>query len=199
MGHALSAPQSALRRQGGGAASFTLGWLFVLGLVYWFFHAGYPQWSPFAAQAPQVTATGEVVLKRNRAGHFVSAGAINGVPVRFLVDTGATQIAVPLELARRLDLRLGAPVAVQTAAGPSRGYLTRLESVEVGSIEASNLSAIVAEGLHPDLVLLGMNFLRRIEMVLRGDELILRPAQTHQAALPPLAARFPMEAERSSR
>jgi aspartyl protease family protein len=187
---------TALRAQGG-AGTFTLGWLLVLAFVGWFFYSGYTHWLPFAARTPQVTATGEVLLKRNRAGHFVASGAINGVPVNFLVDTGATQIAIPMALAQRLGLKLGPSVGVHTAAGPARGYITRLDSVEVATIEVSNLSAIVTEGLHPDLVLLGMNFLRRIEMVLRGDELILRPMLTQQASARVAAPGFALEPARS--
>jgi aspartyl protease family protein len=173
----------------GGAGTLTLGWLLALALVFWFYYYGYPELSPFAPRTPEVTATGDVVLERNRAGHFVASGAINGVPVTFLLDTGATQIAIPMELAKELELRLGPPVPVRTAAGPARGYMTRLASVELAAIEVSNLSAIVTEGLQADLVLLGMNFLRRFEMVQRGDELILRALSAQRADGAALAGR----------
>jgi len=158
----------------GGAAMLVIGWLIILGLVYFYFY-GFTERQANPNRKPEVTAAGEVVLQRNRAGQFAAGGAINGEPVTFLLDTGATQVALPMALARRLGLELGAPVQLQTAAGPSRGYVTRLKSVRLASIEVKDINALVAEGLDPDLVLLGMNFLRRVEMIQRGDELILRP------------------------
>jgi aspartyl protease family protein len=92
-----------------------------------------------------------------------------------MVDTGATAIAIPKQLAEKLKLERGVPVDLLTAAGPSRGYSTRLASVRLATIEAKDLGAIIAEGLDPEVVLLGMNFLRRLEIDQRGDQLILRP------------------------
>lgn len=157
----------------GGAAMLVFGWLIVVALVYWFFY-GFTERETNPNRKPEVTSAGEVVLQRNRAGQFVAAGEINGERVTFLLDTGATQVAVPMALAKKLKLALGPPVQLQTAAGPSRGYLTRLQSVRLASIELNDVGALVAEGLDPGLVLLGMNFLRRMEIVQRGDELILR-------------------------
>jgi aspartyl protease family protein len=152
-----------------------IGWLMALGVVTWFVHDWLERESN-PNRVPTVSASGEVVLKRGRAGHFTATGTINGQPVEFMLDTGATQIAVPQQLAEKLRLKRGMPVELLTAAGPARGYSTRLDSVRLATIEAKDVGAIIAEGLHPDLVLLGMNFLRRLEMIQRGDELILRPA-----------------------
>ena len=145
-----------------------------MGGVSWLFY-GYMQGELNPNRAPEVTGSGEIVLKRNRAGHFVAGGAINGHNVTFLVDTGATQIAVPQQLAEKLDLKRGLPVQLMTAAGPARGYMTRLETVDLASLQLKDANAIIAEGLHPEMVLLGMNFLRHIEITQRGDELIMRP------------------------
>ena len=158
----------------GGAFLHTLVWLVLIGAVSWFFY-GYLQGELNPNRAPQVTGSGEIVLKRNRAGHFVAGGAINGHPVTFLVDTGATQIAIPQQLADKLELSRGLPVQLMTAAGPARGYMTRLATVDLATLHLADANAVVAEGLHPEMVLLGMNFLRHIEITQRGDELILRP------------------------
>jgi aspartyl protease family protein len=123
---------------------------------------------------------GPVVLKRNRAGHYVADGEINGERVVFLLDTGATQVALSKPLAQRLGLKLGPEVTVQTAAGPAPGYQTRLDSVRLASIEMRNVTALVSDGLSPDMVLLGMNFLKRLEMIQRGDELILSTSSSKQ-------------------
>ena len=159
----------------GGAAMLVLGWLIAVGLVFWYFH-GFTEREANPNPKPEVTAAGDIVLKRNRAGHYVAGGEINGERVTFLLDTGATQVALPMALAKKLSLALGHPVQLQTAAGPARSYTTRLKSVRLASIEVTDVGALVAEGLDPDIVLLGMNFLRRLELVQRGDELILREA-----------------------
>lgn len=164
----------ACRRARGGAGMQVIGWLMAIAALTWFFY-GYTDKQFNPNRVPELTGAGEVVLKRNRAGHFTAGGTINGHSVQFLLDTGATQIAIPMQLAQRLKLKLGLEVQLQTAAGPARGYMTRLESVRLASIELKDAAAIVAEGLHPDTVLLGMNFLRRLEIVQRGDEMILRP------------------------
>ncbi len=89
---------------------------------------------------------GEVVLQRNRAGHFLADGEVNGRRVTFLLDTGATYIALPAQIARELKLKLGPPITLQTAAGPATGYPTRLESVRLAGIEMRDMAAVVAEG-----------------------------------------------------
>lgn len=157
----------------GGTFLHTLIWLAVMGGASWLFY-GYLQGELNPNRAPQVTGAGEIVLKRNRAGHFVASGAINGRKVTFLVDTGATQIAVPRQLADELDLQRGMPVQLMTAAGPARGHMTRLASVDLATLHLKDANAIVAEGLDPAMVLLGMNFLRHVEITQRGDELTLR-------------------------
>ncbi|QIK39092.1 TIGR02281 family clan AA aspartic protease [Caldichromatium japonicum] len=122
----------------------------------------------------------EVVLKRNRAGHYVASGRINGEPVRFMIDTGATHVALPLDLARRLRLPLGPAETYQTANGPTRAWPTRLERLEIGSLVMQGVRASVLPNL-TDEVLLGMSVLKSLELIQRSDTLILRrppPAST---------------------
>ncbi len=164
----------ASHRSRGGAVTHILAWVFVIGTGTWMFHA-YTEGQFDPNRAPQVTGSGEIVLKRDRAGHFTAGGTINGHRVHFLVDTGATQIAVPAQLAERIGLERGMPIQLMTAAGPARGYATRLDSVRLATLELKDAKAIITEGLQPDTVLLGMNFLRQLEIVQRRDELILRP------------------------
>ena len=116
----------------------------------------------------------EVVLQRNRAGHYVTSGEINGQPVVFMLDTGATGVAIPSRVARRLGLPLGQRFATQTANGIGTGYATRLDSVRVGDIELRDVSAGITPGLATEQILLGMSFLKHIEFSQRGDKLILR-------------------------
>ncbi len=119
----------------------------------------------------------EVRIYRNPHGMFRTVGSINRLPVNFLVDTGASQVAMNAAQARRLgvDYRVsGNPTAVSTASGFARAYAVKLASVKVGDIELSNVDALVIEGNHLGEVLLGMSFLGRVEMANTDDALVLR-------------------------
>jgi aspartyl protease family protein len=116
----------------------------------------------------------EVVLKRNRYGHYVTSGTINHRPVTFLLDTGATQVAVPMPLAQQLGLPKGAEFRTMTANGIGRSFATRIEHLTIGDIEFRDIPAGIAENMPGDEVLLGMSVLKHIEFTQRGDTLILR-------------------------
>lgn len=116
----------------------------------------------------------EVALKRNRAGHYVATGSINGQPLRLLLDTGATMVSVPGRLAERLRLRRGPPMRVTTAAGEVTTYATRLDEVRLGEITLHNVRASINPFMEGMDVLLGMSFLKQIEFTQRGNTLTLR-------------------------
>lgn len=113
-------------------------------------------------------------IPADERGHFLAEGAVNGVPVRFVVDTGATVVALPAADANRigLDYRRGARGTTQTANGPVSVYQVRLESVRVGGIELQNVDGIVIESGLP-VPLLGMSFLNRMEMRREGQTMTL--------------------------
>ena len=126
---------------------------------------------------PETSTTGpikEVMLKRNRSGHYVVSGMINGKPVTFLLDTGATDVAVSDELANTLGLRQGMRISSQTANGTVTAWQTQLSEVSIGDISLRNVRASILPSLHGDEVLLGMSFLQQLEMVQRGKHLLLR-------------------------
>lgn len=126
-------------------------------------------------QGQTVGGVNEVSLERNRAGHYVANGTINGVDVVFLVDTGATDVAISPALAKRLRLQAGLPVAIQTANGKVTGYATRLRSVMLGNIEQQNVAATINPGMQAeDEVLLGMSFLKHLQLVQQGNQLTIR-------------------------
>lgn len=116
----------------------------------------------------------EVRLVGNRAGHYVVDGKISGEPVTFMLDTGATQVALPQRLADRLGLPRGAPVTLDTANGRSQGWRTRLPSLELGDIRLTEVPALIAPGMEGDEVLLGMSALRQLEFTQQGGTLVLR-------------------------
>lgn len=135
-------------------------------------------------QAPVSSTAGdgarEVTLLRNRAGHYVTNGQINGQPVVFLLDTGATGVAVGSQTAARLGLQRGQAIQTRTANGLARAYRTQLDSVSVGAIEVRDVPATISPGLATEEILLGMSFLREIEFTQRGRELILRQYPAYQ-------------------
>ncbi|QGZ28662.1 retropepsin-like aspartic protease family protein [Stutzerimonas stutzeri] len=120
----------------------------------------------------------EVRLDSNSQGHFVADGLINGEPVTFLLDTGATDVAIPAEQAERLDLARGAPVALQTANGVTTGYRTVLESLTLGNIVLHDVRALIAPGFGGEQVLLGMSALKQLEFTQRAGTLVLRQHAT---------------------
>lgn len=116
----------------------------------------------------------EIVLERNRQGHYLFNGEINGQTVTFLVDTGATTTSIPAHLSTRLDLSKGQRFAVQTANGTSYAFATRLDSLKLGDMDFQNVRASLNPGLRGDEILLGMNVLKQLEIIQRDNLLILR-------------------------
>lgn len=161
-----------------GKIMLTIAWLLIMGGTYWFFSSWDAQQSNPNTARVLSQQQGELMLIRNRAGHYVADGEINGHQVTFLLDTGATWVALPTGLARELGLKRGAAITLQTANGTTVGFQTRLDSVRLGPIEMRDIGALVSDGMDADTVLLGMNFLKRFEMTQRDDHLTLRPAPT---------------------
>ena len=116
----------------------------------------------------------EVTLLGNAQGHFVASGRINNVPVQFLLDTGATDVAVPLDLAQQLALPQGAPVTLSTANGRAQGYRTQIDRLQLGAIVLRDVRAVAAPGLEGEQVLLGMSALNKLEFTQRGGTMLLR-------------------------
>ena len=154
-----------------------LAWMTFLGIgVFYFSDVLEKQYNPNQSLETRHTAEGlaEVVLQRNRQGHYVTSGEINGLPVTFILDTGATGVAVPSAVAQRLGLQPGRAFSTQTANGLSVSYAVNLDRVSVGGIALSEVAASITPGLTTNEVLLGMSFLKHIEFTQRGDQLILR-------------------------
>ena len=116
----------------------------------------------------------EVSLKRNKFGHYVATGMINRQPVVFMLDTGATDIAVPAGVANKLGLKRGRQVTYQTAKGPATAYATVLDQVSLGDIQLHNVRASINPHMQNEEILLGMSFLKQLEFTQRGDTLTLR-------------------------
>lgn len=114
-----------------------------------------------------------VVLKRNFAGHYVAPGTINGHPVTFLLDTGATSVSVPARVANDIGLKEGHRIRVSTANGVVDVFSTQLETVQLGGITVSKVQASINPHMTDEMVLLGMSFMKHLDMQQRGNTLTL--------------------------
>ena len=121
------------------------------------------------------SGTGQVTLTADSRGHFFANGSINGSSVRFLVDTGASTIALSVEEARRLGINYltGRRLRVSTANGSANGYGLMIDNVRIGDITLNNVECMVVEGGGLPIALLGMSFLNRTQMKRDGDILTL--------------------------
>jgi aspartyl protease family protein len=154
-----------------------LAWVLVLGLLGAFFSGWMEKLNnPNQQVRTQLSRDGarEVVLAQNRAGHYVANGTINGQPVTFLLDTGATSVSVPAGIAGSLGLVRGAPMRARTANGTITTYATRLDEVRLGNITLENIRADINPRMQGEEVLLGMSFLRKLEFTQRDRELTIR-------------------------
>ena len=153
------------------------GWIAAIALLAalfngWFEQQHNPNASPDFRTLPGGDV--EIVLQSNRNGHYVTNGKINGQNAVFLLDTGATGVAVPEALARDLGLVRGKRIQMQTANGVSVGYLTVLDSVSIGPLVQRDVHGVIAPGFVSGEVLLGMSFLRHLNMQQSNGRLTLR-------------------------
>ena len=127
-----------------------------------------------SVKSSQTAEYQEIVLTRNRNGHYIFDGEINQKPVTFLVDTGATITSIPAGLQTYLKLDRGARFNISTANGVASAYMTRLDELKMGDIKLTQVKASLNPGLPDDGILLGMNVLKHMELIQRADELIIR-------------------------
>jgi len=113
----------------------------------------------------------EIILERNKYGHYIATGMINGHSVEFLLDTGATLVAIPEHIADRLNLKKGQGFQSQTANGNSLSYSTKLDSLSLGGIVMTNVRASISSGMKFDEILLGMSFLKHLQLSQQGKTL----------------------------
>ncbi len=153
------------------------GWIVGLGLLTLVFgNVLDGQFNPNRQVATQIGNDGvrEVVLQRNRYGHYVANGEINGHTVEFLLDTGASDVSIPQSVAAQLGLKRGQPLVYNTANGSITAYMTLIRDLCLGDIELQDIPASINPYKGDDTILLGMSFLKHLEFTQRGDTLIIR-------------------------
>jgi len=123
-----------------------------------------------------VASSSTVTLAADARGQFFTSGTVNGRPVEFIVDTGATLTTLSRADATRigLDYRGGKPARAMTANGAVRGWQVSLASVRVGDVTVRDVEAMVLDTDGLSMGLLGMSFLNRFEMQRQGSTLVLR-------------------------
>jgi aspartyl protease family protein len=116
----------------------------------------------------------EVRLAQNKQGHYIANGQLNNHWATFILDTGATSISIPGKVAQRMGLSEGAPERTRTANGDIVVYRVILDSVTLGAIKQNNVKAHINPHMDGEAVLLGMSFLKHVEMTQKDQQLTLR-------------------------
>ncbi|MBJ7265966.1 TIGR02281 family clan AA aspartic protease [Idiomarina abyssalis] len=153
-----------------------IAWGLAIAMLVWFFEDKLQQQFNPNSQVQSHLDNGQVtvVLEQNRMGHYVARGKVNGQSVTFLLDTGATLVAIPEGLAQKFGLRKGRQGMSQTANGRVITYRTEIDRLQLGDIQLSNVAASITPGMDGDVILLGMSALKEFELMQKGDTLTLR-------------------------
>jgi aspartyl protease family protein len=146
-----------------------LFWAAVMGVV-WFAMERFME-----PKSAVVTARGELVIPRHRDGHYYVEGTVDGKPLRFMVDTGASGVVVTEAFARGAGLPPGEPTTFNTANGPMTGRTVRGVAVTAGPFSVSPTSVGVGlVGAKADVGLLGQSFLSKFEVTMSREQMVLR-------------------------
>ena len=152
-----------------GRFMFIVVWIIIfIGLFFFFNHQG--------NQSSQVLISNqhEFVVTADNQGNYFVKGKINNYPVNFLIDTGATTLAIPQNVADKLHLVGGYPVVLYTANCEVNGSLTRIEQLSFGAFTLQNVKAVIIPKNNDETVLLGMNVLRHFNVNQNKEQLILK-------------------------
>lgn len=155
-----------------GAVAVLLFWLVLFGALY----AGFDRYQQRqqAQYQAYTSSTGALVIPRGRDGHFWVRGEINGQPLRFMVDTGASHVGVTEGFARKAGLAGGAPTRFLTANGEREGRLLREVPVLAGGL-AARASVGIGQSGSDAQGLLGQSFLAQFDMQVGEKEMVLHP------------------------
>jgi aspartyl protease family protein len=123
----------------------------------------------------EALAQRQIRIPRNSQMQYKTRASFNGRGVEVLVDTGANIVAMNAAQAQVLgiDYRAGAPVQLQTASGMAPAWLVTLESIELGGIRVDNVQASVVEGGFPTVILLGMTYLKHVDLQEKNGVLLI--------------------------
>ena len=156
-----------------GAFAIAAVWLAVAWVLYGVFDR--VEHNRQASLKPYALSSGDLVIPRQRDGHFHVEGEVNRQPVSFLVDTGASHVSVSQALATLAGFPAGQSITLNTANGQRPGQLVRGVPVRAGHLVLNDTSVTVGlSGLRPEQALLGQAFLKHFDVEIRRDEMVLR-------------------------
>ncbi len=153
-----------------------IAWLIVMLLLFVFFQDTInKQLNPNPQLHSVQGSLGETrtVLIRNKHGHYVGTALVNEQPVDFMLDTGATTLAIAAATAEKLGLPRGAPMQVSTANGLTTAYRSQVNRLQLGDIVLHNIPASIVPNLAGTEILLGMSALKQLEFHQQGNQLTL--------------------------
>ena len=160
-----------------GLAMSVIAWLLLLAMLAFYFQDKLAS-HVNPNQAPEMLVLDDresLVLNANRQQHFVMTGKVNGIKTMLIIDTGATKVVIPADIARSLQLKPGKRGISYTANGPVETYQTSIALLELGEITLTNVDAEINPGMNGmGKILLGMSALSQIEFSQRNGQLILR-------------------------
>ncbi|MDP4772269.1 MAG: retroviral-like aspartic protease family protein [Limnohabitans sp.] len=156
-----------------GAFAIAAVWLAVAGVLYLVFDQ--IEQKRQTSLKPYALSSGDLVIPRQRDGHFHVEGEVNRQPVRFLVDTGASHVSVSQALATQAGLPEGQNITLHTANGQRPGQLVRDVPVRAGHLVMNDTSVTVGlTGMPLEQALLGQAFLKHFDVEIRRDVMVLR-------------------------
>jgi aspartyl protease family protein len=157
-----------------------IAWLILMLLLFMFFQDTISkQLNPNQQLQSVQGSQGEIrtVLTRNKTGHYVGTALVNNIPVDFMLDTGATTIAIDAGTARALGLSFGQPIRVSTANGVTNAFMSEVSSLQLGDIVLYDIPASIVPNLTSSggnaEILLGMSALKQLEFHQQGNQLTL--------------------------
>jgi aspartyl protease family protein len=170
------ADDNASATKGIGRGMVIAAWVLLLVLLTLFFNRQLDRQTNPNQQLASHMAEGipEVQLQRNRFGHYVATGTINGQAVEFMLDTGATDVSIPAAIAERLGLQRGQATSYHTANGTITAWQTIADEIQLGPLRLGPVRASINPHDHSNAVLLGMSFLKQLDFSQQGNTLTLK-------------------------
>ncbi|WP_028388277.1 retropepsin-like aspartic protease family protein [Legionella fairfieldensis] len=152
-----------------GRLMFVIAWLIFFILLFLFFYY-YNQ----NEKASYHVQHGTVTIRADKQGHYRLEGYVNDYPVEFMIDTGATLVAIPQKLATQMNLEGRYTISMGTANGVVTGSLTRLKQLGFAGFTLHNIKAVIIPGSEDNVVLLGMNVLSQFNLSQQDKRLIIK-------------------------
>ena len=125
----------------------------------------------------EATEDNDIIVYRGPDTMYRTTGSMNGFPVNFLVDTGASSIAMSSVEAKRLGINYkldGKPALVATASGTERAMRVIIDRVTIDGVTIRSVDGLVIEGSEPSTPLLGMSYLNRFKIINDGNLMRLK-------------------------